>query len=62
VSAYITSEAERLAPSASVNLKMWPISMVVNGDEKLSFEAAVNRMRSSYESKVRWLNNYINKL
>lgn len=62
VSAYITSEAERLAPSASVNLKMWPISMVVNGDEKLSFEAAVNRMRSSYESKVRWLNNYINNL
>lgn len=62
VSAYIASEAERLAPSAAINSKMWPIDVVVNQDENLSFEAAVNRMRTSYESKVRWLNNYITNL
>lgn len=60
--AYITSEAERLKTSAAINLEMWPIDVVVNRDENLTYDAAVLRMKSAYESKLRWLNNYISKL
>lgn len=56
---YILSESRRLKSSAEINLKMWPINVVVNCDESLSFEAAVNRMRTSYINKLNWLDKQI---
>lgn len=56
---YILREAERLAPSAALNNKMWPINVVVNGDEQLTYEVAVERMYSSFVSKLKWLDQQI---
>ena len=41
---------------------MWPITQVVNQDEKLSFDDAVARMISAYESKLNWMDREISKL
>ncbi len=59
VGAFISSEAERIAPSARENIRLWPIDVVVNRDEHLSFEEAVSLMRTSYENKLRWLGKQI---
>lgn len=59
ISAFIESEARRIAPSEKMNHVMWPITRVVNEDEGLTFEAAVQRMKAAYEEKVKWLDNAI---
>ena len=59
---FIESEAERLAGSESMNHAMWPITNVVNLDESLSFEAAVERMISAYEAKLNWMDNKIGSM
>ena len=56
---YILREAERLAASAALNNKMWPINVVVNGDEQLTYEVAVERMYRSFVSKLKWLDQQI---
>ncbi len=58
---FIRSEAEKIAGSEAINHKMWPITMVVNQDEHLSFEQAVDRMISSYEAKLKWMEKEIGK-
>ncbi len=62
VPSYIQSLAKRLTPSAAINLKMWPITEKVNGDEELSFALAVTRMINAYEGKLYWLNKHIEEL
>jgi hypothetical protein len=42
-----------------MNHKLWPITMVENRDEHMSFEEAVQRMRSAYETKLAWLDKAI---
>lgn len=62
VADFIDSEAERLAPAIKENMVMWPIDVVVNQDESLSFEAAVDRMKTSYKNKLNWLNRHIENM
>ena len=59
VTNYISSEASRLTPSANINVPMWTIDVVVNQDEKLSYAAAVNRMRNNYAAKLNWMDKTI---
>ena len=59
IPAFIESEARRIASSEKMNHKLWPITMVENKDEHLSFEEAVQRMRSAYETKLAWLDKAI---
>ena len=59
---FIESEAKRIAPSEKMNHSMWPITKVVNDDESLTFDDAVQRMKSIYEQKVKWLDEAIKKM
>ena len=59
---FIRSEAEYIRGSEKMNHQMWPITQVVNQDEKLSFDDAVERMISAYESKLNWMDREISKL
>lgn len=56
---YISALAEHIAHSEAINHQLWPIDVVVNRDEHLSFEEAVSLMRKSYENKLRWLGKQI---
>ena len=59
---FIRSEAGYIRNSEKMNHRMWPITQVVNQDEKLSFDDAVARMISAYESKLNWMDREISKL
>lgn len=59
---HIRSEAEKIRGSESFNHELWPIDIVVNQDESLTFDAAVSRMIESYETKFNWLDKEINRL
>ena len=59
---FIRSEAEIIRASEKMNHEMWPITQVVNQDEGLSFDDAVARMISAYESKLNWMDREISKL
>jgi hypothetical protein len=39
---------------------MWPISSTVNGDEKMSWDEAVDRLKNAYQAKLNWLDTQIN--
>lgn len=62
ISAFIESEAQRISPSEKMNHAMWPITQTINGDESMTFDAAVQRMKSAYQQKLQWLSEAINKL
>ena len=62
IPAFIESEAKRITPSEKMNHVMWPITSTVNGDESMSFQEAVQRMKSIYEQKVKWLDDAIMKM
>ena len=62
ISAFIESEAAIIAPSEKMNHIMWPITQAVNGDESMTFEEAVQRMKSAYEQKLQWLDEAINNM
>ena len=59
---HIRSEAEKIRGSESFNHELWPIDIVVNQDESLTFDAAVSRMIEGYETKFNWLDKEINRL
>ena len=59
------SEAARIKGSESMNHAMWPcntlevIGYIVNQDEHMTFDQAVARMKSAYESKLNWMDSQI---
>lgn len=62
ISAFIESEGERISHSEKMNHIMWPINGTTNGDESMTHEEAVQRMKSAYEAKLQWLNDAIGNL
>lgn len=61
---FIVSEAARIRNSESMNWALWPITQeggqgFVNGDETKTFDQAVERMKSSYEGKLDWMDKTI---
>ncbi len=59
---YINEEASYIRESAEVNSEMWPITTNVNGDEKMSFDQAVNRLREVYIGRIDLLDRLIDNL
>lgn len=62
VTEFIDSEAEKIRNSDKINSTMWPISQRINGDETMSFEEAVTRLKKSYVDKLLWLDQQINDM
>ncbi|MEA5127283.1 MAG: CotH kinase family protein [Proteiniphilum sp.] len=59
---FINEQAAYIRQSAIVNGNMWPINQDINGDEKMSFDAAVNRLRGAYEERINTLDRLIGDL
>ncbi len=55
VPAYIDAEADKLRVSDEINSVMWPIDKTTNGDETMTYQAAIDRMKASYTAKLNWL-------
>ena len=49
---YIVETAEWVRESNGVNIEMWPISSTVNGDESLTYDDAIERMRQAYSYRI----------
>ncbi|MDE6542397.1 MAG: CotH kinase family protein [Muribaculaceae bacterium] len=56
---YIDKRYLEIQESAELNGKMWPISIVVNQDEKLSVTDAVERMKTRYTQRFEWMDQQI---
>lgn len=52
---FIDSEAERIRNSEKMNSEMWTITQNVNGDETMTFDEAVARLKKAYTDKLDWL-------
>lgn len=59
---FIDMQAAMIKKSAEVNSRMWPISISVNGDEDLDFDAAVKRLRKAYSERIQALDAAIRGL
>lgn len=59
---YIDGMADRIRVSEGVNQQMWPISNRENGDEEMTFQQAVDRMKKSYLDKWTWMDRNIGNL
>ena len=55
VPAYIDAEADKLKISDEINSVMWPINKTENGDETMTYQAAIDRMKAAYTAKLNWL-------
>lgn len=62
VSEFIDLEADKIKNSDKINSAMWPISLRVNGDETMTFDDAVLRLKNSYLDKLQWLDQQINNM
>ena len=61
---YLDEMAERIALSEGYNHALWPIptSQNENMDEQMSFQDAMDRMKSSFLTKWSWMDNHIQDL
>lgn len=59
---YIDEQKELLRKSDEMNIEMWPISKLENGDENMNFDDAVERLKDAYMAKLAFLDSYINGL
>ena len=48
--------------SNELNIGMWPINQAINGDESLSYDEAIVRMKDSYEGRISSIDAYIRAL
>lgn len=58
---FIDAQAAYIRQSAIVDGNMWPITMTVNGDEKMTFDNAVLRLREAYAQRIITLDRLINE-
>lgn len=56
---YIKAKADEIRVSEAINSSMWPCNSSVNGDERMSFDAAVSRMSSAFTSRLAALDSAI---
>lgn len=57
---YIVTTAEKVKESNELNITMWPLSTIVNGDETMTYDAAIERMRAAYQNRLTRVGNNIN--
>lgn len=58
---FIDEQAAYIRQSALINGTKWPITQNVNGDEHLSFDDAVTRLRDAYEQRIITIDRLINQ-
>lgn len=60
---YMQSEADRVRASNTIDKKMWPNNIFrTNGDDDLSFDDAIAKMKTTYTSRFKWLDKSISSL
>ena len=60
--AYIDETADRLRLSEGINQAMWPIDNRENGDETMTFQQSVDRIKKAFLDKWEWMDQNISKL
>ena len=53
--AYIDQQAEHIRASEGINIALWPIDNAENGDETMSFQQAIDRMKATFQAKWNWM-------
>ena len=56
------TQAESIRHSNEINFAQWPISEDTNGDEKLTFDQAIENMRAGYSNRLQLIDNFIGNL
>lgn len=59
---YIDSQAELIRQSEQVNHNMWPINNDENGDENMTFQESVDRIKKAFLDKWEWMDQNIRDL
>ena len=59
---YITETAAKIKISNEANIKKWPITFDVNGDETMTFDQSIERMRKEYNDRIKDIDKYISEL
>ena len=58
---YIDSQADYIRISESVNQQIWPITVFENGDETMSFQESIDRIKNAFLDKWTWMDTNISK-
>ena len=59
----IEYERSYIRDSWIMNAALWPIeNSDINGDEKMEFDDAIDRLKYNYNQRLTWLNKAINEL
>ena len=61
VDSYIAEKAEEIRKSDAINNSMWPCTAYVNGDDSMSFDNAISRMRKALKDRITEVDNQLNK-
>ena len=59
---YIDEQVARLRESERINHGMWPINNDENGDEKMTFQESVDRIKKAFLDKWQWMDQNIRSL
>ena len=59
---YIDSQAELIRQSERINHNMWPIDNDENGDENMTFQESVDRIKKAFLDKWEWMDQNIRDL
>lgn len=60
---YIDARAAEIRKSEAINWSMWPCSSsYVNGDERMTFDVAITRMKNAFSARIKTLDTAINNL
>ena len=59
---YIDEQVARLRESERINHSMWPINNDENGDEKMTFQESVDRIKKAFLDKWQWMDQNIRSL
>lgn len=59
---YIDSQAELIRQSEQINHNMWPINNDENGDENMTFQESVDRIKKAFLDKWEWMDQNIRDL
>ena len=62
VDSYILKQADLIRASNEVNISKWPITQNVNRDEKMTFDEAIESMRTVFKTRMKLVEDYISNL
>lgn len=62
VADYIDETADKIRNSDKMNIAKWPISSRVNGDETMTFDESISRLKKSFTDKLNWLDQQIQNM